>query len=338
MFWRFLARRLAVSVLLVFGVTLIAFLLTNLVPGDPAAANLSQRAIEDPEAVAAFNAKYGLDQPLPVQFQRYVTNLVQGDLGESQQTGRGVREDLAEFGPASAELAVVAILVSLVLGIGLGTLSALRRDGPVDQSVRVFSLAGVSVPLFWLALLALYLLSFRWGIFPGAGRLDPGAIEPARVTGLYTVDAALAGDWVTFRSALGHLLLPALVLASYTIGLLTRFTRSSVLEVLNNDYVRAAHAKGLPLRTVVRRHVLRAALVPIITVVGTAFASLLAGAVLVEQIFTWPGIGSYAYRSATTLDLPAIMGVSIFVAVVYIVINFVVDVLYGTIDPRIRTS
>lgn len=338
MFWRFVVRRLAVSVLLVFGVTLIAFLLTNLVPGDPAAANLSQRAIEDPEAVAAFNAKYGLDQPLPVQFQRYATNLVQGDLGESQQTGRGVTEDLGEFGPASAELAFTAILISLVLGLGFGTLAALQRDRPVDQALRVFSLAGVSVPLFWLALLALYLLSFRWGVFPGAGRLDPGAIPPDRVTGMYTVDAALAGDWETFRSALGHVLLPALVLASYTIGLLTRFTRSSVLEVLNNDYVRAAHAKGLPMHTVVRRHVLRAALVPIITVIGTAFASLLAGTVLVEQIFSWPGIGSYAYRSATTLDLPAIMGVSLFVAVVYIAVNFVVDILYGVIDPRIRTA
>lgn len=338
MFWRFVARRLAVSVLLVFGVTLIAFLLTNMVPGDPAAANLSQRAIEDPEAVAAFNAKYGLDQPLPVQFQRYVTNLVQGDLGESQQTGRGVREDLAEFGPASAELALTAILISLVLGLGFGTLAALRRDRPTDQALRVFSLAGVSVPLFWLALLALYLLSFKWQIFPGAGRLDPGAIPPPRVTGMYTVDSLLAGDWALFRQALAHVLLPSIVLASYTIGLLTRFTRSSVLEVLNNDYVRAAHAKGLPMTTVVRRHVLRAALVPIITVIGTAFASLLAGTVLVEQIFSWPGIGSYAYRSATTLDLPAVMGVSLFVAVVYILVNFVVDVLYGVIDPRIRTA
>lgn len=338
MFWRFVARRLAVSLLLLFGVTLIAFLLTNLVPGDPAAANLSQRAIEDPEAVAAFNARYGLDQPLPIQFQRYATNLVRGDLGESQQTGRGVRQDLGEFGPASAELAFVAIVISLAAGLGFGTWAALQRDRPVDQALRVLSLGGVSVPLFWLALLALYVLSFRLGWFPGAGRLDPGAIAPERVTGLYTVDALLAGDWDMFRSALGHVLLPSIVLASYTIGLLTRFTRSSVLEVLNNDYVRAAHAKGLPMWLVVRRHVLRAALVPIITVIGTAFASLLAGTVLVEQIFSWPGIGSYAYRSATTLDLPAIMGVSLFVATVYIAINFLVDVLYGVIDPRIRSG
>lgn len=335
---RFVARRFAAAVALAFGVVLVAFLLTNLVPGDPAAANLGQRAIEDPDAVAAFRRQYGLDQPLPVQFGRYLTNLLTGDLGRSQQTNRPVRTDLAEFGPASAELALTATAISLVLGIGLGTLAAVRRDGPIDQALRVVSLGGVSVPLFWLALIALYLLSFRLSLFPGAGRLGPGAPRPPPVTGMYTVDAALAGDWATFRSALGHVLLPAMVLAAYTIGLLTRFTRSSVLEVLGNDYVRAAHAKGLPVRLVVRRHVMRAALVPIITVVGTAFASLLAGTVLVEQIFSWPGIGSYAYRSATTLDLPAIMGVSLFVALVYIFVNFVVDVLYGVIDPRIRAS
>lgn len=335
---RFVARRFAAAVALAFGVVLVAFLLTNLVPGDPAAANLGQRAIEDPDAVAAFRRQYGLDQPLPVQFGRYLTNLLTGDLGRSQQTNRPVRTDLAEFGPASAELALTATAISLVLGIGLGTLAAVRRDGPIDQALRVVSLGGVSVPLFWLALIALYLLSFRLSLFPGAGRLGPGAPRPPSVTGMYTVDAALVGDWATFRSALGHVLLPAMVLAAYTIGLLTRFTRSSVLEVLGNDYVRAAHAKGLPVRLVVRRHVMRAALVPIITVVGTAFASLLAGTVLVEQIFSWPGIGSYAYRSATTLDLPAIMGVSLFVALVYIFVNFVVDVLYGVIDPRIRAS
>ncbi len=335
---RFVARRFAAAVALALGVVLVAFLLTNLVPGDPAAANLGQRAIEDPDAVAAFRRQYGLDQPLPVQFGRYLTNLLTGDLGRSQQTNRPVRTDLAEFGPASAELALTATAISLVLGIGLGTLAAVRRDGPIDQALRVVSLGGVSVPLFWLALIALYLLSFRLSLFPGAGRLGPGAPRPPPVTGMYTVDAALAGDWATFRSALGHVLLPAMVLAAYTIGLLTRFTRSSVLEVLGNDYVRAAHAKGLPVRLVVRRHVMRAALVPIITVVGTAFASLLAGTVLVEQIFSWPGIGSYAYRSATTLDLPAIMGVSLFVALVYIFVNFVVDVLYGVIDPRIRAS
>lgn len=338
MFLRYVGRRLTAALFLGLGITLIAFLLTNLVPGDPAAANLGQRAIEDPAAVAAFEARYGLDQPLPVQYWRYLTNLVQGDLGDSQQSNRPVRTDLAEFGPASAELAFAAILLSLVLGISFGILAALRKDRFTDQVLRVLSLSGVSMPLFWLALLALYLLSFRLGWFPSAGRLPPGAPRPEQVTGMYTIDAALAGDWATARTAARHLVLPAVVLAAYTIGLLTRFTRSSVLEVLGNDYVRAAHAKGLPMGTVVRRHILRSALVPIITVVGTAFASLLAGTVLVEQIFSWPGIGQYAYRSATNLDLPSIMGVTLFVAFVYITVNFIVDVMYGLIDPRIRAA
>jgi peptide/nickel transport system permease protein len=335
---RFLARRLAAAVLLLLGITLVAFLLTNVVPGDPAAANLGQRAIEDPEAVAAFNRRYGLDKPLPVQYVTYLGNLVQGDLGSSQQTRRPVREDLAEFAPATLELAGTAIAISMVIGVALGTVAAFRRDRPADWILRIVSLGGVSIPVFWLSLTALYGLTFRWRVFPGSGRLPPGAIKPDRVTGMYTVDALLDGDVATFRDAVMRLLLPALVLAAYAIGLITRFTRSAVLEVLGNDYVRAAYAKGLPLRTILTRHVLRAALVPIITVIGVTFAGLLAGTVLVEKIFNWPGIGMYAYLSATNLDLPAVMGVSLFVAAVYISLNLIVDVLYGVIDPRVRMT
>ncbi len=336
-FARFLAQRLFVSILLLLGITLVSFALTQVVPGDPAAANLGQRAIEDPEAVAAFNQKYGLDKPVVTQYVNYLTNLVQGDLGLSQQSRRPVREDLGEFVPATLELAGTAVVISLVVGVLLGTLAALRRDRPLDNVLRVVSLGGVSMPLFWLALTALYLFTFKWRIFPGTGRLTPGATKPPDTTGLFTVDALLDGDWSTAKDAFMHMLLPALVLASYAIGLLTRFTRSAVLEVLNNEYVRAAMAKGLPTRTVVFRHVLRAALVPIITVAGVTFASLLAGTVLIEKIFAWPGIGTYAYRSASALDLPSIMGVSLFVALVYIVLNLLVDVLYGVIDPRVRT-
>jgi peptide/nickel transport system permease protein len=335
---RFLARRLLAAVLLLLGITMVSFVLTNVVPGDPAAANLGQRAIEDPEAVASFNRRYGLDKPLPVQYVTYLGNLVQGDMGDSQQSRRPVRKDLTEFAPATLELAGTAIGISMIIGTGLGTLAAFKRDRPVDWVLRVVSLGGVSIPLFWLSLTALYGLTFRWRIFPGSGRLRPGGIAPDRVTGMYTVDALLDGDLVTFREAFMRLLLPALVLAAYAIGLITRFARSAVLEVLGNDYVRTAYAKGLPLRTIVGRHVLRAALVPIITVIGVTFAGLLAGTVLVERIFNWPGIGTYAYRSAISLDLPAIMGVSLFVAAVYITLNLLVDVLYGVIDPRVRQA
>jgi len=335
-FVRFIGKRLLGLVALAIGVTLVSFVLTNLVPGDPAAAALGQRAIDDPAAVQAFRERNGLDRPLPVQYAHHLDRLVHGDLGESQQTRRPVRQDLAEFIPATLELAFAAIAISLVFGIGLGVLAAVRRDRLVDQVLRVVSLAGVSMPTFWLALVAFWLLFFKLGWLPGSGRLAPGALPPPHRTGMYTVDALLAGDWATFRMALSHLIMPALVLAANTVSLLTRFTRSAVLEVIGQDYVRMARAKGLPERTIIVHHVLRAALVPIITVAGLAFGSLLSGTVLVESIFSWPGIGQYAFISATNLDLPAIMGVSLFVAVVYISINFLVDLLYGVIDPRIR--
>lgn len=324
--------------LLGVGITFVAFVLTHLVPGDPAAANLGQRAIADPAAVAAFRAHYGLDKPLPEQYLIYITNLAHGDFGQSQQSHRPVRDDLAEYVPATLELATTAIVISLVFGIGLGVTAAMNRDRILDQVLRVTTLAGVSMPTFWLALIALYIVFFKLGWAPSGGRLDPGQLPDAHVTGFYTIDALLAGDWATLISAVAHIILPASVLALYTVSLLTRFTRASVLEVLGNDYIRAARAKGLPERIVIVRHILRAALVPVITVAGVAFGSLLTGTVLVETIFAWPGIGQYAYRSATNLDLPAIMGVSLFVAVVYITVNFVVDLLYGIIDPRIRVG
>lgn len=337
-FLRFAGARLIAFVFLALGVTLLSFIVTNLVPGDPMAAALSDRAMADEATVAAYRARYGLDEPLPMQYLYYLGNLLQGDFGTSTVNGQPVRSELGRFIPATLELAAVAIVVSLVLGVLFGTLAALYRDRFIDQFLRVFSLAGVSMPVFWLALVAFYVLSFRLGWFPGTGRLNPGTVPPPPVTRAYTVDALLAGDLDLFRDALSHVLLPAFVLAAYTVSLLTRFTRSAVLEVLSNDYVRTARAKGLSGATVVVRHVLRAALAPIITVAGVMFGSILSGTVLIETIFAWPGLGQYAYRSATNLDLPSIMGVSLFVAVVYISINFVVDLLYGVIDPRVRLT
>ncbi len=246
--------------------------------------------------------------------------------------------DLATFVPATAELAIFSMLIAVPLGVGLGVLAAMRRNKATDQVLRVVSLVGMSMPTFWLALIAFYVFFFRLNWLPGTGRLDPVTTPPPSHTGFYTVDALLAGQWSTFVDAFRHLMLPGLVLAAFNVGLLTRYTRSAVLEVINDDYVRAARAKGLPTRIVVLRHILRAALPSIITVVGLAFANVMTGTVLVENIFSWPGIGQYAYHSATTLDLPAIMGVSLFVAIVYITINFIVDVLYGVIDPRMRIT
>jgi len=335
---RFLAKRLALGVLLSLGITLVAFVLTHLVPGDPAAAALGQRAIGDPAAVQAFRHKYGLDKPVPEQYVIYLGHLLEGDLGTSEQSQRPVTTDLAQYVPATMELASFSILLCLVVGVGLGIVAGMTRGSPVDQLLRIFSLTGVSMPTFWVALIAFYVFFYRLGWVPSGGRLSPGVIPPPQVTGFYTIDSILAGQWSTLGDALAHLVLPALVLGLYTVGVILRFTRASVLEVLGNDYVRAARAKGLLERTVIRRHVLRPALLAIITVIGIAFGSLLSGTVLVENIFSWPGIGEYAYTSAINLDLPAIMGVSMVVAVVYIVLNLAVDILYTVIDPRISLS
>lgn len=335
---RYVAVRLGLTVLLMFGVTLVTFTLTNLVPSDPVQAALGEQAAANPEIVAKFRADQGLDQPLPVQYVTYLGNLVQGDLGTSTQTRQPVAKELAEAFPATIELAVSAIIFSALIGIGLGLWAAIRHRKFTDQVIRVVSLIGLSWPTFWLALVVYYLFFFLLGIFPGSGRLDPAAMPPPHVTGMYTFDSLLAGQWGTFWDAVNHLVLPASVLALYTIGLLTRFARSAVLEVLDMDYVKAAKAKGLPRRTVTFGYVLRAALVPIITVLGLAFGSLLSGTVLVEKVYSWHGIGEYSYAAATRLDLPAIMGVGLVVGIVYIGLNFLVDLLYGAIDPRVRVS
>jgi len=335
-FVRFLLRRAAALVLLAVGITLVVFVLTQLVPSNAVATNLGEQAAADPAAVAAFKAHYGLDKPLPVRYWLYLQHLAQGDLGQSSLTHDAVTHDLGQFIPATAELALYSIVIAAVLGIAFGVIAAMRRNRPADHVLRVVSLGGISMPTFWIALVALYLGFFKLGWFPGADRLDPGVLPPPQKTGLYTIDALLAGQWGLFVQALHHLLLPALVLAAFSIGLLTRYTRSAVLEVVGNDYVRAARAKGLPERVVVTRYILRAALPSVVTVLGLVFANVLTGAVLVEKIFSWPGIGQYAYQAAVNLDVPAIAGVSLFVAVVYITVNFIVDVLYGVIDPRIR--
>jgi peptide/nickel transport system permease protein len=335
---RFVVRRLAALVLLSLGITLVAFVLTQLVPGNAVATNLGEQAAGDPAAVAAFKHHYGLDRPLPVRYAIYLDHLVHGDLGQSSLTHDAVTHDLGQFIPATAELALYSILFASVVGIAFGVVAALRRNRPADHVLRVASLAGISMPTFWIALIALYLGFYKLGWFPGAERLDPGANPPTHVTGLYTIDALLHGDWGLYVQALHHLVLPALVLAAFNVSLLTRFTRSAVLEVIGNDYVRAARAKGMPERVVIVRYILRAALPSVVTVLGLVFANVLTGAVLVEKIFSWPGIGQYAYEAAVNLDVPAIAGVSLFVAVVYVTVNFVVDVLYGVIDPRIRIT
>lgn len=328
-------RRIVAAIALLIGVTIVTFVLVRLVPGDPVSAALGGQT-SDPKVVAAYRHRYRLDEPLPVQYLAYMSRLLHGDLGESQQTLTPVAQNLSEYVPATFELALPAMMISLLLSVVLGLASAMRRDSHADQAIRVTSLLGVSTPPFWLALLAIYVVGFKLNLLPHGGRLGPEYDPPPKVTGMFTVDALLAGRWSEFGDALNHLILPVTVLTAYGTGLLTRFARAAALDVLDREYIRSAWAKGIPARLVLVRHVLRPALIQIITVSGLAFASLLAGAVLIEQAFSWPGLGQYAYRAANGLDLPAIMGVTLFVAACYIVINLVVDLLYGVIDPRIR--
>ena len=290
--------------------------------------------------MAAFKAHYGLDKPLPERYAIYLGHLLQGDLGESTQSHNPVRHDLATFIPATAELAFYSIIVAIVVGVSFGVIARLRRNHPTDHALRVVSLGGISMPTFWIALLALYIFFFRLGWFPGGGRLDPGA------------DAAAARDRASTRStrcspgsgrrssdALHHLVLPALVLAAFNVGLLTRYTRSAVLEVLGNDYVRAARAKGLPERIVVfRLHPSRGAALGRHSDRPRLRERPHRRRARREHLLAGRASDSTPTSSAINLDLPAIMGVSLFVAVVYVTINFIVDVLYGVIDPRIRLT
>mgnify|MGYP000044180732 CR=1 FL=1 len=335
-FWRFTIRRVLVTIPVLFLITLIGFVLTYLIPADPLAMVLSERAMANPEIVRAYRERWGLDQPAHLRYLRYISNLLRGDLGESIATQQPVKEDLLRFLPATVELAVAATLVAVVIGTPLGVAAAVHRDRWTDHVARIGSLIGVSMPVFWLGLLALAVFYYRLGLFPGPGRLDPSILAPPVRTGLLTVDSLLAARWDAFLNALSHLVLPALVLGAYSMGVITRITRSSLLEVLAQDYIRTARAKGLSERVVLLRHALRNAFIPTMTIIGLAFGNLMAGAVMTETIFAWPGIGRYAVEAASKLDYPAIMGVTLLVAFAYVLINFFVDLSYALLDPRIR--
>ena len=333
----FIIRRLLLTVPLLIGVTLISFILAHVVPADPITANLGQRAISDPTIVAAFRSQWGLDQPLPAQYVVYLRNLLSGNLGISIHSHRPVLDDLRQYMPATIELATTATVFGVSLGLVFGILAAVWRGTIIDSAARFVSLIGISAPVFWLALisLALFYVRLRW--VPGPGRLDATIPAPPIVTGSMILDSIFAGRWDALRNAAGHLILPSLVLGSYSLGTITRITRGAMIEALAQDYIRTARSKGLRERMVWVRHAFRNALIPVVTVIGLSYGILLSGAVLTETIFAWPGLGRYAYLASSTLDFPAIMGVSLLLSFIFVVINLVVDVLYYFIDPRIRT-
>lgn len=333
---RFILRRLVGLVLVLLGVSIITFALSQLVPIDPVAAALGQNARN--EQIEAYRRELGLDRPAALQYASYVGRLLQGDLGKSIRTRRAVADDLRDFLPATIELSLAAMLVAVVLGVALGVIAALRRNGAIDAAARLFALIGGSLPIFFVGLLVLALFYSRLRWLPGPGRLDAVLRPPPRFTGMYTLDSLIAGNWPLFRNALAHLVLPAATLGYFSTAVVLRMTRSAMLEVLGQDYVRTAKAKGLRDNVVILRHALKNAMIPVLTTIGIVFGSLLSGAVLTETIFGWPGIGRYATTSATSLDLPAVMGVTLVAAVVYPVVNLLVDIGYHLLDPRVKVG
>ncbi|MER9581218.1 ABC transporter permease [Mesorhizobium sp. M0276] len=334
--YRYMLRRLAGLPPLLLGVVTIAFILSHLAQADPLTSILPERQLSNPEAVAAAKARWGLDKSPIEQYVVYIKNIASGDLGTSFRTKRPVSQDLLERLPATMELVVAALLVGSASGILLGVLAARMRDTLVDHLVRLFALLGSSLPVFWSGLAALSIFSVQLGLMPGPGRLDSRSPALDTFTGFYTVDALLQGKFSTFLEALSHLILPAAVLGWSITGIISRLVRASMLDVLSQDYILMAKAKGATDRGVLFHHALRNALIPAITVIGYSFAFLLTGAVLTETIFSWPGIGSYAVDSARALDYPAIMGVTLLGGAFFLLTNLVTDLTYVSVDPRIK--
>jgi peptide/nickel transport system permease protein len=321
-------------IVVLFGVMTIIFFIARVIPADPVAALLGPQA--PPEVIERMKTKWDLDKPLWTQFTIFLWRAVQGDLGVSISTNRPVTSDLAQFFPPTFELATSAMLVSLVVGIPLGVISAVRRGKLSDHVSRVVALAGISMPVFWVGLLLLLLFYYVLNWLPGGGQLPFYMAAPPRVTGLMTVDSLLAGRLDIFAQALRHLVLPAAVVSFYGIAVISRITRSSMLDALGDDYVRTARGKGLRESTVVLKHALRNALLPVITTCGIVYARTLEGAVIAETIFSWPGLGRYATNAFIALDFPAVVGATGFIALLFAGTNLIVDLSYALVNPRIK--
>ncbi|MDP9370223.1 MAG: ABC transporter permease, partial [Chloroflexota bacterium] len=333
---RLLARRLLFLVLVLFGLSLITFSLSHLVPANPA------RLIAGPRASAATVEKIrkqkGYDQPVMVQYGRYVEGVMRLDFGDSTATRRPVKDDLKRYLPATLELGLYAFMLSTLVGVPLGVISAVRRNSWVDHLSRFISISGLALPVFWLALMAQFLFFGKLHWLPDGERLSVGIDPPRTITSLYAIDALLTANWTVFKEAVRHLVLPVVVLAYGSLAVVTRMVRGGMLEVLNQDYIRTARAKGLENRPVVVRHALKNALLPTVTSLGLQVGLLLSGAFLVEIVFSWPGIGRYAVKAIEKVDYNAIMATTLVVAFVFVLMNLVVDVLYLFLDPRISFS
>lgn len=329
-----LASSFASIPLTLFGLTLVTFLIGRVMPIDPVIAIAGDHA--SPEVIAAIRQQLGLNKPLFVQFWIYLENLAHGDLGRSVMTSHPVTADIAQFFPATLELATTAIIIAIVIGVPLGVFAAARQGTRFDHAVRVVSLAGQSVPVFVLGLLCLLVFYVKLGIAPGTGQLDVAyeGLVP-RITGMLVVDSMIAGDWDSFRDALAHLAQPALVLAYFSMAYITRMTRAFMIEALAGEYIVTARAKGLSATRVLWRHAFGNIAVRLVTVLALAYAGLLEGAVITETVFSWPGLGLYLTVSLLNADMNAVLGATLVVGLVYLVLNLLADVVYRLLDPRV---
>lgn len=332
---KYIIKRILMLIPVLLGVSIIVFLIMRVFSPDPAPIVLGQHATQ--QAVDAWRQANGLNDPIPMQYFDFLKGALTGDFGSSYYTKTPVMEEIMARFPATIELAVVAIIIASFFGILIGVISAVKKNSIIDNAGMVIALLGVSMPIFWLGILMIILFSGTLHWLPSGGRIDP-LLNPADLTGLYLLDSLLTGDMPAFMDALKHLILPASALAMYSMAIITRMTRSSMLETLQHDYIRTARAKGISEVKVVYKHALRNGLIPIVTVIGLQLGSLLGGAVLTETVFSWPGIGAYTVASILKSDFPVVQGVVLLVATIFVLMNLVVDVIYAFLDPRIKLS
>lgn len=325
-------RRLLMLIPVLIGMSIILFTIVHAIPGDPATVMLGERATQ--ESIDRMNAHYGLDKPVVVQYFYYVKNLIQGDLGESIRTKRPISSEIGRYLAATLELTFVSMLIAIVVGVNLGIISAWKQNSWIDYIGMIVAIIGVSMPIFWLGLMEQWIFSAELGLLPSTGRTN--ARDPVQaITNLYVIDALLAGRFDQLWDVIKHLILPGIALGTIPMAIIARMTRSSMLEVMRSDYIRTARAKGLKGFTIVYKHCLKNALIPVLTVAGMQMGFLLGGAVLTETIFGWPGVGRYIYDAIGFRDYPVILSGILVVATIFVIINLIVDLLYTSIDPRV---
>lgn len=331
---KMIVKRLGLLIFVVFGVTLVTFFMSHVIPGDPASMIAGQRASE--ETLQSIRQQLGLDKPVWIQYFHYIGDLLTGDLGTSIRTQRPVLDELITFFPATLELAIAAFAIAIVLGIPLGVLAALKKNTFWDNLSRVFSISGVSIPVFFSGLIVILIFYGNLGWFPSNGRISLDINPPTHITGFYILDSIFTGDMVALKSSLEHIFLPALVLSYAQLAVITRQVRASMLEVMSQEYIRTAVANGIKGRLLIVSYALKNALIPTVTVIGVAFGSLLGGAVVTETIFGWPGMGKFVVDSISYLDFPAMMGFTIIISIGYVLINLIVDIIYGLLNPQMK--